>query len=180
LSGNEFYREADVRSCLSCCPCQTALRSSAQSFTRITQPKGSGFRDKGLVRRRTAGWAIEWMPAWLEARIAGSIGHRYISRGVRAPKSEKRYTTPRSDFRFALQPVTVARPCWTCTSFHESYARILLPNACLTLASPSSEYLHVQVHVLVLVLVLRQREMRVPSLSRLHSALLHFAYCPRQ
>lgn len=63
---------------------------------------------------------IEAMPPRLDARMAGSIGHMHISRGVRAPKSEKRYTTPRSDFRFALQPVTVARPRWVCTSFHES------------------------------------------------------------
>lgn len=60
------------------------------------------------------------MPPRLDARMAGSIGHIDISRGVRAPKSEKRYTTPRSDFRLALKPVTVARPRWIYTSFHES------------------------------------------------------------
>jgi len=40
--------------------------------------------------------------------------------GSARPKVGKRYTTPRSDFRFALKPVTVARPRWIYTSFHES------------------------------------------------------------
>jgi hypothetical protein len=38
-------------------------------------------------------------PGW---RAVSAIGHVDVSRGVRAPKSEKRYTTPRSDFRFVL------------------------------------------------------------------------------
>jgi hypothetical protein len=73
-----------------------------------------------VTRRRIPSCGIEAVPPRLNARMAGSIGHIHVSRGVRAPKLEKRYTTPRSGFRFALKPVTVARPRWNYTSFHES------------------------------------------------------------
>ena len=56
-------------------------------------------------------------------QLADANVHMDISRGLRAPKSEKKDTTPRSDFRFMLKPVTVARPRWIFTSFHESYGR---------------------------------------------------------
>ena len=93
-----------------------------------------------------------------------------ISRGVRAPKSEKRYTTPRSDFRFALKPVTVARPRWICTSFHESYARILLPNPvrrCQVGAPDDLSALCGTVRACALLI------------APFRSALLHFAYRSR-
>lgn len=54
-----------------------------------------------------------------------SCGHLL---GIARPEVGKRDTTPRSDFRSMSKPVTVARPRWICTSFHESYARILLLN----------------------------------------------------
>ncbi len=76
--------------------------SPAQSIT----PQGGGrihlcgvlYTDAGqAVYSRGCGSGSE--PGW---RAVSAIGHVDVSRGVRAPKSEKRYTTPRSDFRFVL------------------------------------------------------------------------------
>src|SRR5471032_1900313 len=62
-----------------------------------------------------------------------------ISPGECAPQSQKRGIRRRGlTSGFVLKPVTVARPCWSCTSFHESYARILLPNPRPTRSSPGS------------------------------------------
>ena len=60
---------------------------------------------QGLVHRRRPSWPSRGcrsgcMPG---SRAVSVIGHMHISRGVRAPKSEKRYTTPRSDFRFCAE-----------------------------------------------------------------------------
>jgi hypothetical protein len=76
--------------------------SPAQSIT----PQGGGrihlcgvlYTDAGqAVYSRGCGSGSE--PGW---RAVSAIGHVDVSWGVRAPKSEKRYTTPRSDFRFVL------------------------------------------------------------------------------
>ena len=76
--------------------------SHAQSIT----PQGGGRIHLCGVLYTTADQAVHSRgcgsgcePGW---RGIWAIGHVDVSRGVRAPKSEKGYTTPRSDFRFLL------------------------------------------------------------------------------
>ena len=59
---------------------------------------------RGLVHQRRPSRPLEGRGSGCEPGWRGiwAIGHVDVSRGVRAPKSEKGYTTPRSDFRFLL------------------------------------------------------------------------------
>jgi len=81
---------------------------------------GTGFSDAGACPPRYTKLDNRVDAGLAASQDRGQYRSYECLPGSARPNVRKRYTTPRSDFRFALQPVTVARPCWICTSFHGS------------------------------------------------------------